>query len=50
MEETHRHLASLEKTGTPSDAARARAGRIAYGHALELLVAIRESAAQKVAK
>jgi hypothetical protein len=47
MEETKRYLASLEKTGTPSEAARARAGRIAYGHALELLVAIRESAGQK---
>jgi hypothetical protein len=41
MEQTHRDLALLEKTGTPSEAARARAARTAYGHALELLGAIR---------
>lgn len=40
MEQTHRELTLLEKTGTPSEAARARAARTAYGHALELLRAI----------
>ena len=41
MEQTHRDLTLLEKSGTPSEAARARAARTAYGHALELLGAIR---------
>ena len=40
MEQTHRDLTQLEKTGIPSEAARARAARTAYGHALKLLGAI----------
>jgi hypothetical protein len=40
MEQTYRQLTQLEKSGSPGEAARARAARTAYGHALELLRAI----------